>query len=68
MIVGIAATARDQHARSSFSASTLFSEHLRGAALSVKTDIIASLRLHANIAENITAQEWSLSSLILCII
>ncbi len=33
---------------------------LRGAARSVKTDIIASLSLHANIAE-ITAQELSLS-------
>ncbi len=33
---------------------------LRGAACSVKTDIIASLSLHANIAE-ITAQELSLS-------
>ncbi len=33
----IAATARDQRARSSFSASALFSECLRGAACSVKT-------------------------------
>ncbi len=40
---------------------------LRGAACSVKTDIIASLSLHANIAE-ITAHELSLSCLILCII
>ncbi len=48
MIVGTAATAQDQHARSSFSASALISEHLRGAARSVKRDIIASLRLHAN--------------------
>ncbi len=31
MIVGSAATARDQRARSSFSASALFSERLRGA-------------------------------------
>ncbi len=51
MIAGTAATARDQHARSSFSASALFSERLRGAARSVKTDIIASLILHSNIAE-----------------
>ncbi len=40
---------------------------LRVAACSVKTNIIASLSLHANIAE-ITAQELSLSCLILCII
>ncbi len=40
---------------------------LRGAACLVKTDIIASLSLHANIAE-ITAQELSLSCLKLCII
>ncbi len=60
MIVGIAA-------RSSFSASALFSERLRGAARSVKTDIIASLIIHANIAE-ITAQELPLSCLILCTI
>ncbi len=66
MIVGIAATVRDQHTRSSFSASALFSERLRGAACSVKIDIIASLSLHANIAE-ITAQELSLSCLV-CII
>ncbi len=38
---------------------------LRGAACSVKTDFIASLNLHSNIAE-ITAQE--LSCFILCII
>ncbi len=63
----IAATARDQCARSSFSASALFSERLRGAAHSVKTDITASPSLHANIAE-ITVQELSLSCLILCII
>ncbi len=63
----IAATARDQRARSSFSASALFSERLRGAARTVKTDIIASLSLHENIAK-ITAQELSLSCLILCII
>ncbi len=50
------------HEPSSFSESALFSEHLRGAACSVKRDIIASLSLHANIAE-ITAQELSLSSL-----
>ncbi len=55
----IAATARDQRA---FSASALFSA--RGAR-SVKTDIIASLNVHANI-EEITALE--LSCLILCII
>ncbi len=67
MIVGSAATARDQSACSSFSASALFSERLRGAASSVKRDIIASLILHANIAE-IIAQELSLSCLILCII
>ncbi len=64
LVVGSAATARDQHARSSFSA--LFSERLRGAARSVKRDIIA-LILHAIIAE-ITVQELSLSCLILCII
>ncbi len=52
------ATARDQRTRSSFSASALFSERLRGAARSVKTDIIASLSLHANIAE-ITVQDSS---------
>ncbi len=45
----------------------LFSERLRGAARWVKTDIIASLSLHAIIAE-ITALELSLSCLILCII
>ncbi len=45
----IAATARDQRA---FSASALFSKRLRGAARSVKTDIIASLNVHANIEEN----------------
>ncbi len=61
----IVATMRDQRTRSSFSASALFSERLRGAARSVKTDIIASLILHANI-EEITALE--LSCLILCII
>ncbi len=55
----IAATARDQRA---FSASALFSA--RGAR-SVKTDIIASLNIHANI-EEITAQE--LSCLILFLI
>ncbi len=47
--------------------SALFSEHLRGAACSVKTDIIASLILQANI-DKITAQELSLSCFILCII
>ncbi len=57
----IAATARDQRA---FSASALFSKRLRGAR-SVKTDIIASLNVHANI-EEITALE--LSCLILCLI
>ncbi len=57
----IATTARDQRA---FSPSALFSERLRRAR-SVKTDIIASLNVHANI-EEITAQE--LSCLILCII
>ncbi len=67
MIVGIAAAARDQCARTSLSASALFSERLRGAACSVKIDIIASLILHENIAE-ITAQELSLSCFILCII
>ncbi len=55
----IAATARDQRA---FSASALFSEHLRGAR-SVKTDIIASLNVHANI-EEITAQELVLSYIV----
>ncbi len=58
MIVGTAATARDQRSRSSFSASALFSERLRGADHSDKRDIIVSLILHANIAE-ITAQELS---------
>ncbi len=67
MIVGIAAAAQDQSVRSSFSASALFSECLRGAARLVKTDIIASLILHANIA-NITAQELSLCCFVLCII
>ncbi len=65
MIVGIAATVRDQRACSSFSASALFSEHLRGAARLVKTDSIASLIIHANI-EEITAQE--LSCLIFCLL
>ncbi len=60
MIVSTAAAARDQRTRSSFSASALFNERLREAARSVKRDIIASLSLHANIAE-ITAQELSLS-------
>ncbi len=50
----IAATVRDQRA---FSASALFSKRLRGAR-SVKTDIIASLNVHANI-EEITALELS---------
>ncbi len=59
----IAATARDPRA---FSASALFSERLRGAR-SVKTDIIASLNVHANI-EEIIAQDLSLSCLKLCII
>ncbi len=54
----IAATVRDQRARSYFSASALFSERLRGAACSVKRDIIASQSLHENIAE-ITVQELS---------
>ncbi len=68
MIIGSAATARDQRAHSSFSASALFSECLRGAARSVKRDIIDSLSLHVNIAE-ITAQELSLSCLVLsCLI
>ncbi len=59
---------REISARSSFSASALFSERLRGAVVrSVKTDIIASLNVHANIAK-ITAQELSLSCFILCII
>ncbi len=58
MINGTAAMVRDQRARSCFSASALFSERLRGAARSVKRDIIASLSLHANITE-ITAQELS---------
>ncbi len=64
MIVCTVATARDQRACSSFSASALFSERLRGAA-PVKTDIIASLSLHANTVE-ITAQE--LSYLVLCVL
>ncbi len=38
MIAGTATAARDQRARSSFSASALFSEHLRGAVHSVKRD------------------------------
>ncbi len=63
----IAATVQDQCARSSFSASALFSERLRGSARSVIRDIIASLSLHANVPE-ITARELSLSCLILCII
>ncbi len=61
------ATARDQCTRSSFSASALFSERLRGSDHSVKTDIIASLSLHAKIAE-ITAQELSLSYLVLYVL
>ncbi len=62
-LISTAASARDQCARSSFSASALFSEHLRGAAHSAKTDIIASLILHAKIAE-ITAQKLSLSYIV----
>ncbi len=65
LIVGTAATVQDKRAHSSFSASALFSERLRGAACSVKRDIIASLSLHTNIAK-ITAQE--LSYLVLCIL
>ncbi len=65
MIVGTTAMARDKCAHSSFSASALFSERLRGAAHLVKTDIIASLSIHANI-EEITAQE--LSFLIFCVL
>jgi len=38
VIVGAAAMVRDQRARSSFSSSALFSEHLRGAARSVIID------------------------------
>ncbi len=57
---------REISACSFFSASALFSERLRGAR-SVKTDIITSLILHANIAK-ITAQDLSLSCFILCII
>ncbi len=45
----------------------LCSVSVRGAARLVKTDIIASLILHANIAK-ITAQELSLSCFVLCII
>ncbi len=63
MIVGTAAAARDQCARTHLSASALFSERLRGAAHSVKRDIIASLSLHANIAK-ITAQGLPLSCLV----
>ncbi len=59
----IAATVQDQCARSSFSASALFSERLRGAARSVIRDIIASLSLHANVPE-ITARELSLSYIV----
>ncbi len=55
----IAATARDQR---TFSASALFSKRLRGAR-SVKTDIIASLNVHANI-EEITALEFVLSYIV----
>ncbi len=61
------AAARDLRVRISLSASARFSERLRGAACSVKTDIITSLILHANIAK-ITAHELSLSFFILCII
>ncbi len=43
VIVGTAAMLWDQRARSSFSASALFSERLRGAACSVKGDIIVIL-------------------------
>ncbi len=58
----IAATARDQRA---FSASALFSKRLRGAR-SVKTDIIASLNVHANI-EEITALELSCLIFLSCL-
>ncbi len=58
----IAATARDQRA---FSASALFRARGARSVKTVKTDIIASLNIHANI-EEITAQE--LSCLILCLI
>ncbi len=67
MIVGTAATARDQCTCSSFSASALFSERLRAAVHSVKRDIIASLNSHENIAE-VTVKELSLSCLILCVL
>ncbi len=53
MIVGAAATARDQRARGSFSASALFSERLRGVDHSVKRDIIASLSLHSDTVEDL---------------
>ncbi len=42
VIIGIAAAARDQRTRSPFSAFALFSERLKGADRSVKTDIIAT--------------------------
>ncbi len=58
---------RHRDSEGPFSASALFSERLRGAARWVKTDIIASLSLHAITAE-ITAHELSVSCLILCII
>ncbi len=42
VIIGIAMVAQDQRTRSSFSAFALFSECLKGADRSVKTDIIAT--------------------------
>ncbi len=62
----IAFTARTHLPLSLLLSLSLLSERQRGAALSVKIDDVASLILHANIAEN-TAQELSLSLLMLCV-
>ncbi len=69
MIVGIVGIARPREicVYAFLSLHLLGSVSLRGAACSVKTDIITSLILHANIAK-ITAHELSLSCFILCII
>ncbi len=60
MIVGIAAAAaQDQRTRRSFSASALFNERLRGAARSVKTDIIALFQFVSAVFKEICT-EWKL--------
>ncbi len=67
MIVGTDATARDQHICTSFYASALFSEYQRSSPFSYNIYYVASLILHANIAE-VTIQEMSLYCLILWVV